>query len=84
MYGRSDLDYQADITFAGANFYILQYTGKYCDVSPYCDNYESVKVIPILHAVTDLKSPETGQTYILVMHELLWMGDTLDHSLVNP
>ena len=26
----------------------------------------------------------TGITYILVFHEALWMGDTLDHSLVNP
>ena len=28
VYSRSDLDYHSDTTVAGANFYILQYTGK--------------------------------------------------------
>jgi hypothetical protein len=26
----------------------------------------------------------TGQTYILVLNEALWMGKSLDHSLINP
>ena len=25
-----------------------------------------------------------GQTYILIFHESLWMGDSLDHTLFNP
>ena len=28
-------------------------------------------------------SPKTGKTYILVLHEALWMGEMLDHTLVN-
>ena len=26
----------------------------------------------------------TGQTYILVFHEGIWMGDLMEHSLANP
>ena len=31
-----------------------------------------------------LGSHQRHITYILVLHESLWMGDTLDHTLVNP
>ena len=84
MYGRSELYYHADTTVAGANCCILQYTGKECDVSPYCYDYEDIKCVPIVHAEAAWQSPETGQIYILVLHEALWMGDTLYHTLVNP
>jgi len=69
---------------AGSNCVILQHTGKECDVSPYRDDYEAISNIPIVHAATAWQSKQTGQTYILVFHEALWMGDTMDHSLINP
>jgi hypothetical protein len=69
---------------AGTNCVILHYTGKECDVSPFQDNMESVKNVPIVHAATAWQSPHTGQTYIFVLNESLWMGDTMHHTLVNP
>ena len=54
-----------------------------CDVAPYRDDYESVPNVPIVHAATAWQSPHTGQTYIFVLHESLWMGDTMDHTLIN-
>ena len=57
MYGRNDLDSHADTTITGANLCILQYTVKDCDVSPYCDDYEAIKGIKILHAETTWKQP---------------------------
>ena len=84
VYGRSELYYHADTTVAGANCCILQYTGKQWDVSPQRNNFEAIKGVSIVHSATGSKSPETGKTCILVLHEALWMGDTLDHNLVNP
>ena len=84
VYGRSELDYHDDTTVTYANCCIFYYTAKECDVSPYCDNYEYIKVVPILHVANAWKSPEIGQTYILVLHEALCMGKLLDHTLVNP
>ena len=84
VYGRSELDYHSDTTVAGFNCCTLQYTGKECDLSPYCDYYESIKGVPIVNAETAWHSSDTGQTYILILHEALFMGDTLDHTLVNP
>ena len=83
-FGRIELDSHADTIVAGSNCVILQYTGKECDVSPYRDDYESVSNVPIVHAATAWQSPHTGQTYILVFHEALWMGGHMEHSLVNP
>ena len=84
FYGRCELDSHADTTVAGKNCVILNYTGRVCDVSPYRDDYESVKDVPIVHAATAWQSCHTGQTYILVFNEALWMGDTMDHTLINP
>lgn len=78
------MDSHADTIVAGHNCVILAYTGRVCDVSPYRDDYESVKDIPIMQAATAWQSQHTGQTYILVFNEALWMGDSMDHSLVNP
>ena len=49
VYDRSDWYYTADTTDTGSNCYILQYTVKWCDLSPYCDDCESNKGIPIVH-----------------------------------
>ena len=83
-YGRCELDSHADTNVAGSNCVILQYTGKECDVSPYRDDYEAISNVPIVHAATAWQSPNTGQTYILVINESLWMGDKMPHSLLNP
>ena len=53
-------------------------------MSPYTDTYESFKSVPIAKAGTVWTSPETEVTYILVFNEGLWMGDKMDHSLINP
>ena len=82
--GKCELDSHADTTVAGSNCVILQYTGKECDVSPYRGDYESIKGVPIVHAATAWQSPHSGQTYILVFNESLWMGDKMDHTLINP
>jgi len=49
-----------------------------------CITLLSIPNVPIVHAATAWQSNETGQTYILVFHEALWMGHSLEHSLINP
>ena len=83
MYGRSELDYYDDIAVIGSNFFLLQYTGKQCDLSLYSDNYEAVKGVPIVHRENDWQSLDTVKTSILDLHEVICMGDTLYHTFVN-
>ena len=84
VYGKCELDSHADTIVTGSNCVILNYTGKVCDVSPYRDDYTPVTNVPIVNAATAWQSSHTGQTYILVFQESLWMGDSMDTTLVNP
>ena len=81
--GKIELDSHADTIVAGANCIFLHYTGRQCDVSPYDSSYEPVKAVPIVCAATAWQSPYTGQLYILVFNEALWMPK-LPNSLINP
>ena len=40
--------------------------------------------IPVASVGTLWVNPEDGYSYILVIHEALYFGDELDHSLINP
>jgi hypothetical protein len=69
---------------AGSNCIIIHYTGKECDVTPYTDAYEAIKSVPIVQAATAYDNPETGECTMLILKEAIWMGDKMDHTLVNP
>lgn len=62
----------------------MAYIGRECDVVPYTVNYESVKVEPIVTATTAWTCQEIVKTCILVIHEALWMGESMPNSLINP
>ena len=84
IYAKSELDSHADTIVAGANCCVMHYTGRECDVSPYRDDYNPICNVPIVQAATAYTSKHTGQTYILVLNEALWMGESMQHSLINP
>ena len=79
-----EMDSHADTIVCGANCIIMHYTGKECDVSPYTDAYEAIKSVPIVTAATAYDDPDTGETTILVLNEAIWMGDKMQHTLINP
>ena len=74
----------ADMTVLGSNCAVLSYAGKECEVSPYSSEYEAVWNVPVVTGATVWMNPMDGTAYLLVFHESLWMGDNLDHTLVNP
>ena len=80
--GRTEMDSHADTIVAGRNTLLLAYTDRVCEVSPYSDEYEPMKDVPIVKAATGYTS-YTGESYILVMNEALYMPK-LDHTLINP
>ena len=84
VFGQIELDSHADTIVAGSNCVVLEYTGEECDVSPFQKDYDDIKNVKIPTVATAWQSPHSGQTYILVFHQALWMGDIMDHTLVNP
>ena len=79
-----ELDFHADTIVWGSNCIVIHFTGKECDVAPYTDTYDTIKAVSIVHADTAYDNPETGDTTILILNKEIWMGETMDHTLVNP
>ena len=53
-------------------------------MSPYTDEYETIKNVPIVSAATSLTSLELVETFIIILHEGMWMNTNMEHALVNP
>ena len=53
-------------------------------MSPYSDDYEAIKNVPVVCGAILWTDTEDNQEYILVFNKSLWMGDSLTHSLIDP
>jgi hypothetical protein len=47
-------------------------------------SFEPIPEIPVATVATAWDDRNTGQTYILIIHQALYFGPQLDHSLINP
>ena len=81
--GRCELDSHADTCVAGANCIVLEYTGRTAKVEAYSPDYPS-KQIPIATVATAYDCPKTGATFVLIINEALYFGDSLPFSLISP
>ncbi len=79
----AELDSHADTVVAGSSCKVLEFTEKSCDVYPYADSYEPIKNVPIAKVATAYDHP-TGETFIIIFGQALYMGDTMEHSLICP
>ncbi len=84
-YGYMELDSHADTCCVGSNCVAVEYTGKSCNVIGYSRNApnDGLTNVPIVKASTAYDAP-TGETYILVFPQAIYMGDLLDYSLLCP
>ena len=78
------MDSHADTCVFGPNFVILAYTGRECDVYAYSSTLDAVTGVQIVSGATAWTHPETGETFVLIVHEDLWMPQQVEHSLWNP
>ena len=82
--GHMELDSHADTIVLGANCVILSHTGQRCEVMPYSDTYNAITDVPVVTGATLWTSPHDRDEFILIFNKALWMGNTLQHTLVNP
>jgi len=80
----AELDSHADTVVAGSTCKILEMTEKSCDVYPYSDKYDPISNVPIAKVATAYDHPVSGETFILVFGQALFMGDSLEHTLICP
>ena len=81
--GRSELDLHANTCVAGARWEVMEYTGVVCDVYPYSNSYKPLKQVPVVEAVTAYNHL-TGETFILVLAQALYLGNQQEPSLLCP
>ena len=81
--GRLELDSHADTCVAGAMWKVMEYTGVVCNVYPYSDSYKPLKQVPVVEAITAYNH-QTGKTFILVLAQVLYLGDRQEPSLLCP
>jgi hypothetical protein len=79
-----ELDTQADTLCAGTNCRPIFFTGQQCEVQGFYDNFTPVPDVPIATVATTWSDPLTGKGYILIMHKVLYFGNKMDYSLINP
>ena len=68
----------------GKNWALIELTDIECNVKGFSNELGVLNKIPVATVGTLWVNPEDGSTYILVMHEVLYFGDALEHSLINP
>ena len=83
-HGRIELDSHADTIVFGRNCAVIHFTERERNVSSYTNAYEPIKSVKIACSRTEWTLLASGETYILLFNKGLWMGDKMDHTLVNP
>ncbi|KAI2502129.1 hypothetical protein MHU86_12359 [Fragilaria crotonensis] len=81
--GRCEMDSHADTCVAGSNCVILEYTGSTAEVEAYSPDYPS-KQGPIATVATAYDCTTSATTYVLIINEALYLGDSLSFSLLSP
>ena len=76
------LDSHANMPVVGKHAYIIAETGKKVDVSPFTPDYKPLTV-PLVDATEKYDNPYNGKTYILVLHNGLYVP-SMDHNLIPP
>ena len=65
------------LSCSAQNCFFLSYTGN-------TDAYEAIRDVAVVTGATVWTHPLDGQEYVLVFHKALWMGEMMDHTLINP
>jgi hypothetical protein len=73
---RNELDTRADTICAGANFLCIRPTGMMCSVKGFHQSFEPIHEIPVATVATAWDDWESGQTFILIIHQALYFGKT--------
>ena len=81
---RMESDSHADTCALGSNFLLVETTEWTCTVQPFHEDYAAQEDIPVVTGATAYDDPDSGETVILIFHQSLWFGPSLENSLICP
>ena len=82
-YNRAEADTHADTTAVGPDAYIQHYTGYSVTVHPFTEGLNHLNEVPIVTACIAYECPTTLNTYVLFIHQALYI-DSLKNHLLCP
>ena len=80
---RTELDPHADSPVAGKGALILYHIGETVNVIPFTDGFGTCSDVPIVTAAVAYDSPITGETTILLIHNVLYIAN-MNQNLIPP
>ena len=83
IYSRAELDSHDDTCGVGSMAYVIQDSGRFCEVTPF-SSVEAMQEILIVKAALACDNPLTGETSIINIGQALYFRDQVDHILMNP
>jgi hypothetical protein len=84
IHGTCELDSHADTCVTGPNCIVVEYTDQLVNVSALSDIQETFNDDPIVTVATAYDDPADGTTYILILHQAIYMGDKISNTLLCP
>jgi hypothetical protein len=81
---RSELDSLADNCCVGRNATLLYSHNQKVNMSPFLNSLGTANSVPIVTAAIAYDDETMAKTYILIVHQVLYFGDKLEHNLLNP
>ena len=67
----------------GRNVYVIKYSGKTAEVSPFTSSYDALKNVPLVDAIIAYDCQYSGKTYLLVLNNALLIT-TMSNNLIPP
>ena len=80
-YNRAEADTHADTSAVGPDALIVMNTGQTVSVHPFTEGLQHLEDIPIVTGAIDFDCPETLRTYILFIHEALYIASLKNHLI---
>lgn len=81
---RAELDTHADTCGVNNVARVLSYTRKTAHVSPFTPELSQMRDVPIVKAALAYDDSITGETFVIIVNQALYFGDSLPHILLNP
>lgn len=76
-----ELDSHAKMIVLGKHSFVFESTGKTCNVRPFSEEIGMAEDVPIVDGAIAYDDPQTGQTYILLMRNALYIP-TMHSNLI--
>ena len=79
-----ELDSHADTCVAGPNCVQYEPADRTVTVHAYSNEYKPIPQVPVVTAATVWTCQDTGQDYLILIHESLFLGNRVESTLLNP